>query len=101
MAHYLVKARPLWDKLPQLLKRLDSGEILSMNPFGSSLEYSLKNAKIEDQDTAVWEELDYCSPPLAMEREAVLDEYFEDLTTTKVKEGEGWKQLKELLSLWD
>jgi hypothetical protein len=27
----------------------------------------------------IWSEEDYCSPPLAMEREAVLDRYFTDI----------------------
>jgi len=101
LAHYIVKARPLNEKLSVLKERLDSGEILSMKPFGSSLDYSLRNAKLADENTAVWEELDYCSPPLAMEREAILDDYFKDLSVSVVKEGEGWKQIEQLKSLWD
>ena len=48
-----------------------------MRPFGRSLQYSLENARIdtEDSDFALWVEEDYCSPPLAMEREAVLNQY--------------------------
>ena len=38
---------------------------------------------------AVWEEEDYCDPPLAQEREAVLDDYFGDLRVEAVKEGGG------------
>ena len=101
MAHYIVKAWPLNEKLSHLKERLDSGEIISMQPFGSALDYSLRNAKLADENTAVWEELDYCSPPLAMEREAILDDYFKDLSVSVVKEGEGWKQIELLKSLWD
>ena len=44
----------------------------------------------------LWEEEDYCSPPLKQEREAVFDKYFLDLKTEKVAEGEGWKKIKNL-----
>jgi len=50
-----------------------------MMPFGKSLQYSLENARL-DSDIALWIEEDYCSPPLAMEREAVLNRYFDDTT---------------------
>ena len=42
--------------------------------------------------TAEWfgRRQDYCSPPLAQERAAVLDEYFEDLRVTAVQRNEGW-----------
>jgi hypothetical protein len=58
-----------------------------MRPFGKSPQYSLENARIdtEDSDFALWVEEDYCSPPLAMEREAVLNRYFIDITVEKVE----------------
>ena len=49
-----------------------------MRPFGRSLTYSLNHAGLRDDGYAVWEE-DYCSPPLAQERAAALDEFFDDL----------------------
>jgi hypothetical protein len=47
-----------------------------------NLQYSPENARIdtEDRDFALWVEEDYCSPPLAMERQDVLDPYFNDIT---------------------
>jgi hypothetical protein len=50
-------------------------KISRMRPFGKALRYSLENARIdtEDSDFALWIEEDYCSPPLAMEREDVMD----------------------------
>jgi hypothetical protein len=46
-------------------------------------------------------EEDYCSPPLAMEREAVLDHYFNDITVEKVKsEKEAWSRLNDKPRLW-
>jgi hypothetical protein len=77
MAHYLVRAGFAWKTLRQLKDFLDSGEIVSMQPFGKALDYSLRNARYEPSSgLGVWVEEDYCSPPLAMEREAVLDHYF-------------------------
>ena len=101
MAYYIVKARPKQDLLPDLKNRLESGEIKVMRPFGGSLQYSLENARLQDSDWAIWEEEDYCTPPLAQERTAVLDTYFTELTVEHVSRGEGWEQLEALPPLWD
>lgn len=101
MAHYLVKAKLIDNKLDELIEELDSGRIREMKPFGRSVQYSLKNARIQSDGYAVWEELDYCNPPLAMEREAVLDRYFTDLSVLAVEEGKGWDEIEELPSLWN
>ena len=43
----------------------------------------------------------YCSPPLAMEREAVLDKYFNEISVEKVKEPQrGWQKLRDKPLLW-
>jgi hypothetical protein len=87
----------------ELRGRLESGDIAGMRPFGPAMERSLTDARF-DRETgeAVWVEEDYCSPPLAMERE-VLDEYFTDLTVVHedVDEAEGWARIEELPRLWD
>jgi hypothetical protein len=55
----------------------------------------------KDSDFAIWVEEDYCSPPLAMEREAVLDRDFNDITVEKVEsENEAWSRLKNKPQLW-
>lgn len=100
MATYLVRANAIEDRLKELRRRLDGGEILRMRPFGSSLDHSLKNARIEADGTAIWEEEDYCRPPLAQERAAVLDHHFTALTVERVDEGHGWQQIERLPSLW-
>ncbi len=101
LARYLVTARPRLDMLGELRQKLDSGEISSMQPFGRALEHSLRNARIrEDGGAALWEEEDYCSPPLAQERGAVLDQYFGSIETRNVEQGEGWRQVSKLPSLW-
>ena len=101
MAHYLVRAKPIGEKLPDLRAQIDSGWVKELRPFGSSLNYSLLNARLEPNGWAVWEEEDYCSPPLKQERSAVLDNYFTDLSVEPVKKGAGWEKIESLPSLWD
>jgi hypothetical protein len=105
MALYMVKAKPRKELLENLQKDLSSDKILKMRPFGRALQYSLENARIDDKenpDYAVWVEEDYCSPPLAMERESVLDQYFNDIEVVRVEsEEEGWNMIKEKPSLWN
>lgn len=103
MAYYLVKAQYQKDLLAELRTRLDSGEINKMRPFGTALQYSLDHARLDPhgQGWVVWEEEDYCSPPLAQERAAVLDTYFQSLSVEKVQEGKGWAKIESLPLLWD
>jgi hypothetical protein len=62
---------------------LNSGKISRLRPFGKTLQYGLDNAKIDTNSWyALWIEEDYCTPQLAMERESVLDGYFEDISST-------------------
>jgi hypothetical protein len=100
MAHYLVTAKPRVDRLPQLRDALREKAYQDLKPFGNAMTHSLENARVRDDGYAVWEEEDYCSPPLAQEREAALDHYFEDLAVELVGEGEGWKQIAELPPLF-
>jgi hypothetical protein len=101
MALYLVRARPKND-LSGLRKELNSGEISRLRPFGRTLYYGLDNAKIDPKDGyALWIEEDYCTPPLAMERESVLDRYFEDITVQLIaSEKEGLDRIANNPRLW-
>ncbi|MDQ3835819.1 MAG: hypothetical protein M3270_02635 [Thermoproteota archaeon] len=104
MAFYLVKARPKKEYLGSLKEELNSGKISKMRPFGQSLHYSLENARIDDRenrDYALWVEEDYCSPPLAMERESVLNRYFDDISVKRVEsEDEAWNSINDKPRLW-
>ena len=102
MAYYLVKAQYHPELLKELRRRLDSGEIHQMRPFGTALQYGLDHARLDPQGDGwtLWEEEDYCRPPLAQERAAVLDTYFTNLSVERVKEGQGWKQIDSLPRLW-
>ena len=103
MAHYLVKAQYQKDLLAELRTRLDSGEINKMRPFGTALQYSLDHARLDPQGLGwvVWEEEDYCNPPLAQERAPVLDTYFTSLSVEKVQQGTGWARIGSLPLLWN
>ena len=102
MAYYLVKAKAHDNLLSELRSRLDSGEIKQMSPFGKALQYSLENARLDPGGWAVWEEEDYCNPPLAQERAAVLDTYFTELTIVEsVQQGDGWAQIISLSKFWE
>ena len=101
MAHYLVRATARDDLMPELRRRMEAGEIEKLEPFGRALHYSLANARLDPDGSVVWEEVDYCRPPLAMEREAVLDHYFTGLAVESVAEGEGWQRIESLARLWE
>jgi hypothetical protein len=102
MAYYLVRAKYHADLLDELRKRLDRGEIQKMKPFGQALQDGLDNARLDstEQGLVVWEEEDYCSPPLAHERAAVLDTYFTELRVERVQENQGWAKIESLPGLW-
>lgn len=99
MAFYLVKAE-ITGGIEKLKQQLDAGAIRTMRPFGSSLDHALREARVLAEGTLIWEEEDYCSPPLAQERAAVLDQYFRDVQVKRVNEGEGWKEIAHLPRLW-
>jgi hypothetical protein len=104
MAYRFVRARPKRDRLPELRERLSSGEIEAMEPFGRAMTAALSSARFDPaRGTAVWVEEDYCSPPLAMEREAVLDDYFDSVTVVDedVDETAGWERVADLPGLWE
>ena len=100
MAHYLVRARLKPDRRGHLLTLLRRDAFLSMRPFGQALTRALRDARIEAGDRVIWEEEDYCSPPLAQERAAVLDSRFDAITVEVVAEGEGWRRVEGLARLF-
>src|SRR3989441_12883652 len=101
MVFWLVTAKPRVERLGELRRRLDSREISRMRPFGRSLENGLVNARLREDGSALWEEEDYCVPPLAQERAVVLDHYFDNLTVEDIGDrDQGWEKLTSLPSLW-
>ena len=52
MAHYLVRAEPKEEKLPELRAELDRDAFIGMRPFGRALSRGLNGARV-DNATAV------------------------------------------------
>jgi hypothetical protein len=100
MAYYLVSARPLAHRMDDLEKNLADRAFVKLEPFGRALTASLEAARRLPDGTAVWEEEDYCRPPLAQERQAVLDHYFEELSMERVERGSGWERIAQLPPLF-
>ena len=100
MAYYLVTANPKAERLSDLEARLRRDEFMPLRPFGTDLSSSLRGARIRPDGVAIWEEEDYCRPPLAQEREAVLDRYFEGIEVETVGEGDGWQRIDGLPRLF-
>lgn len=95
MAFYLVRANPVEGEMDELREQLGRGAFVDLEPFGTALSESLHSARRRDGE-ALWEEEDYCSPPLAEERSAVLDDYFQDIRVKPVQRGEGWSRIADL-----
>lgn len=100
MAYYLVSAQPYEERLDKLRQKLEQEAFVDLRPFGPTLSHSLRNARRHPTGTIVWEEEDYCSPPLAQERAAVLDKFFSSIEVESVAEGQGWKQIQTLPPLF-
>jgi hypothetical protein len=100
MAYYLVSARVISDRLNDLEAKLKQRAFVELKPFGRSLTTSLEGARQQPDGTVLWEEEDYCRPPLAQERAAVLDRYFEGISVEPVERGSGWQRIAELPPLF-
>ena len=104
MAKRFVRATPEPGRLSELRERLDAGEIEEYEPFGRAMKRGLEKARYDPESgDAIWIEEDYCSPPLAMERAEVLDEYFETITVVEkdIDEATGWERIEDLPGLWE
>ena len=102
MAYYLVKAKPSEERMEELYDQLESDTFRSLRPFGNELTDALLKARYDpDAQRALWEEEDYCTPPLAQEREAVLDDYFDEIEVERVRKNEAWERIDSLPSLWE
>jgi hypothetical protein len=100
MTYYLVHARPKVELLPALEAGLRTDAYRDLEPFGRALSASLRDAKLAPDGSAWWEEEDYCRPPLAQERAAVLDHHFADITVEPVEQGAGWRRITALPRLF-
>jgi hypothetical protein len=100
MAYYLVRATAKKERLDELRAKLAEDAFVDLRPFGQALTKGLNGARRLADGRVIWEEEDYCSPPLAMERAAVLDHYFDDIEVERVARDEGWRQIENLPRLF-
>lgn len=100
MAYYLVRANLREELRDELAEKLNAKAFINLRPFGNALTMGLEGARRQPDGRVVWEEEDYCSPPLAMERAAVLDHYFTDIEVETVREDAGWAEIAKLPPLW-
>ena len=100
MAYYLVRAKLREELRDELAQKLAGKAFAGLRPFGEALTMGLEGARRQPDGRVVWEEEDYCSPPLAMERAAVLDHYFTGIEVETVAADEGWAQIAALPPLW-
>jgi hypothetical protein len=100
MAYYLITACPREQLLDELQGKLARNELVALRPFGRALSSSLRRARRLPNGRATWEEEDYCQPPLAEERAAVLDYYFDELSVQPVVEGTGWALIEPLPAMF-
>jgi hypothetical protein len=100
MAYYLVTASPREELLGELRDKLTRHAFVGLQPFGRALSSSLRRARRLPDGRVIWEEEDYCRPPLAEERAAVLDRYFDALSTEEVVEGTGWALIGPLPAMF-
>ncbi|MDX6751428.1 hypothetical protein SH611_16585 [Geminicoccaceae bacterium 1502E] len=99
MTFWLVTATPRPALLGELEVALRERRFERLRPFGRALSAGLAGARRKGGQ-ACWEEEDYCDPPLAEERTAVLDRYFTSIEVRAVEEGQGWRQLAALPRLF-
>jgi hypothetical protein len=84
----------------ELRQRIADHAFMHMSPFGKSLTQAMNGMRQDSiSGYVLWEEECYCSPPLSMERTAVLDKYFAEIQIEQLSEEEGWARISDLPAL--
>ena len=88
---YHVQARFKSETAKHFLTKLTDGTIAAQRPDGPELVAAMDRAVVGDEGQVEWSELCYCTPPLAHERETVLDLHFEEIQTEPIDEHATYK----------
>lgn len=88
---YKVKARLEQGKAGEFYKKLTDGTIQAQKPDGPSIIDGMNRAVIDASGLVIWSEECYCDPPLAHERETVLDFYFSEIVTEEIDDYEEYE----------
>ncbi len=81
---YRVRARFRDEKKKDFLRILTDGTVENLEPFGREIAAAMRRAVRREGEVA-WTETCYCPTPLLQEREAVYDNYFEEIETETVE----------------
>ena len=81
---YRVRAPFNADTAAALQRKLLDGSIQAQQPDGSEIVASMNRAVMTKAGYVEWSETCFCEPPLQHERATVLDEHFEDLSTSVI-----------------
>lgn len=76
---YQIKARLKEGKAKGFKEALENGTVAGIGPDGREIVKGMESATISKSGDITWNMICFCSPPLEHEREAILDEYFEDM----------------------
>jgi hypothetical protein len=82
---YKVKARFKEVSAAEFQRKLLDGTIANQKPDGPELVDSMNRAVLKESGEVEWSELCYCNPPLAHERQTVLDDHFDDISTEVIE----------------
>ena len=88
---YHVRARFRTSTAEEFRRTLLDGTIASQQPDGQEMVDSMNRAVVTASGDVEWSELCYCQPPLAHERQTVLDHYFDNITTAETA---GYQELE-------
>ena len=81
---YHVQAKFREETATEFLAKLTDGTIGDQRPDGSEIVASMDRAVVNSRGLVEWSELCFCPSPLGHERETVLDQYFNEITTEPV-----------------
>ena len=82
---YKVNARFKEASAAEYQRKLLDGTIGSQKPDGPEIADSMNRAVVKESGEVEWSELCYCNSPLAHERETVLDDHFDDISTEAIE----------------
>ncbi|MEP0940746.1 MAG: hypothetical protein ABJH63_13220 [Rhizobiaceae bacterium] len=82
---YRVRATFKDETAAAFLTKLTDGTIQNQRPDGPELIASMDRAVVNTKSQIEWTELCFCAPPLAHERDTVLDLHFDDIETEPIE----------------
>ena len=82
---YHVHAKFREETATEFLTKLSDGTIRDQTPDGSEMFASMSRAIVNSQGLVEWSEMCFCATPLSHERETVLDQHFDEITTEPVE----------------